>query len=318
MRERALRFDEDLVPFFVRKAHDLVLYRGAVARTRALYRAVIQGGAGDVRHYHVLGGLRGVGEVAFCRVVHPALRHKGEGIHVLALLRLHYGIIYRPPVQARGSARLKAAHVQPQRYEALREMGGVCKAGRSAFLAPFACYYVRIEVYARGYHDRFCLIRIAQSRPHSANGAAAREYLRGFCLKDVQILLLLQRALHGKVVFYLVRLRAQRVHRLALAAVEHTHLQVSRVRVYAHLPAQRVYLAHEVPLGGAAYRGIACHIRYGVGRERHHKRAQRSARQSKSRFNARMTAAYNYCIVTFFHTDILYHFIKKTRKHMRA
>ena len=122
-----------------------------------------------------------------------------------------------------------------------------------------------------------------------------------FRLQNVQVLLLFQRALHCEMILYLVRLSAQRMHRFALAAVEHAHLQISCVRIDTHLPAQSVYFAYEVPLGGAAYGRITSHISNGVRGEGHHQRAQRSARQSQRRFHARMTSAYNYRIVTLFH-----------------
>ena len=182
-------------------------------------------------------------------------------------------------------------------------MRGVCKARRAAFLAPLARDYVRIQINARRHDHGFCKIGIAQSRFDAAHRTVFREYFRRFRLQYIQVLLLFQSALHGQVVLYLVRLRAQRMYRLALAAVEHTHLQIGGVCVDAHLSAQSVYLAHEVPLRRAAYRRIARHIRYRVGRQRHHQRAQGCARQSKRRFNARMASAYDYRIVTLIHSN---------------
>ena len=50
------------------------------------------------------------------------------------------------------------------------------------------------------------------------------------------------------------------MHRRALAAVQHADLQAGLVRVHAHLSAQRVDFADDLPLGYASHGGIARHV----------------------------------------------------------
>ena len=85
------------------------------------------------------------------------------------------------------------------------------------------------------------------------------EDVRRLALYDAQIVGVLQRALYLAVIAVLVRLRAQRLHRGALALVEHAVLQRCFVGIDAHFPAQRVDLAHQMPLRRAADGGVAGH-----------------------------------------------------------
>ena len=83
-------------------------------------------------------------------------------------------------------------------------------------------------------------------------------------LHEKQVFLLLQNVLHIRSVFNSVGLRTQRMHRRALAAVEHTVLNAGRIRRPGHLSAQCIDLSNEVSLGRAADGRIARHIAYSV------------------------------------------------------
>ena len=80
-------------------------------------------------------------------------------------------------------------------------------------------------------------------------------------------------AFYPLVIAALVHLRAQRVHRAALAGVEHAHLDQRIVRGKAHLAAHGVELAYEVPLARAADSRVARHQAHGVEVEREKERA---------------------------------------------
>ena len=58
-----------------------------------------------------------------------------------------------------------------------------------------------------------------------------------------------------------VALRTRTPHRGSLAAVEHSELDAGTVGNNTHLAAQGVNLAHDLPLGDAAYCGITAHLR---------------------------------------------------------
>ena len=84
-----------------------------------------------------------------------------------------------------------------------------------------------------------------------------REDARRLALHDAQIFRVLQNALHLAVVGVLVRLGAEGLHSRPLARVEHTVLQRREVGDNAHLPAEGVYFAHQMPLRRAADGGVA-------------------------------------------------------------
>ena len=99
------------------------------------------------------------------------------------------------------------------------------------------------------------------------------------------------------MVFGFVRLPSQRAHRRALAGVEHTDLQKIGVRGDAHLTAERVYLADEVPLGGAADRGIARHKGDRVQRQRDDEGLVTCAREGEARLNSGVSRTDNYRVI---------------------
>jgi hypothetical protein len=82
---------------------------------------------------------------------------------------------------------------------------------------------------------------------------------------------------HDVVVGVAVALRARRAHRRPLAGVEHPELDAGLVRDDAHLPAERVDLTHQLPLGEAADRGVARHAPDGRRVQHDHRRARARA-----------------------------------------
>ena len=90
-------------------------------------------------------------------------------------------------------------------------------------------------------------------------------------LPDAEIRLLLDDALHFELVGLFVGLGPGAVHRRPLAAVEHAELDARGVDRAAHLAAERVDLADDLPLGHAADGRVAAHLADGVevhGQER--------------------------------------------------
>ena len=260
VRARAFGFQKDLVPFLVGKAHHLVFDGRAVARSRALddariQRRAVQVGADDGVRLFV-----GIGQIAGrLRLRHP-LRQVRKGIDArVAVLPLAFRVVDGAPVHAGGGARLEPPHRKAEVDKVLRQRRGGGEAVGAGALLPFAGDDGAVQVHARGEHGGLGGDDLAVGGAHAAHLPVSGEDLRRLALADGQVGRVFQRLFHAGVVGVLVRLRAQALHRRPLAHVEHAHLQRRLVGIDAHLPAQRVYLAHQVPLGGAADGGVAGH-----------------------------------------------------------
>ena len=131
------------------------------------------------------------------------------------------------------------------------------------------------------------------------------------CLLDAEILLQFKRVLHHFLIPPPVGLRAQRVHRRPLAAVEHTVLYAGFVRRARHLAAQSVQLADEMPLAGAADGGVAGHVADAVHVHREAHRIEAEPRSGESGLDTRVPRTYNGDIA--FSCLIFYHCL--TRKY---
>ena len=83
-------------------------------------------------------------------------------------------------------------------------------------------------------------------------------------LLEAQILLQFKRVLHDLLVAPAIGLGAQGIDGGAFAAVEHAVLDACTVGRTGHFAAERVQLAHELPLAGAADGRIARHIAHAV------------------------------------------------------
>ena len=119
-----------------------------------------------------------------------------------------------------------------------------------------------------------------------------------------------QRLFHQAVIEVFILLPAQRLHRRALAAVEHTHLQKRLVRIHAHFAAQRVDLAHEMPFRRAADRGVARHKGDAVEIEGEHRRFQTRAGEGEGGFAARVPRADHHGVVLSFAVNVHFYFFK--------
>ena len=93
---------------------------------------------------------------------------------------------------------------------------------------------------------------------------------------------------HPLAVRPLVRLRARRPHRRTPAAIEQLELNAGRVDRAAHQPAERIDLANQMTLRGAADRRIARHVRDGVRRQRAEADVRAEARGGVRRLAARV------------------------------
>jgi hypothetical protein len=116
-------------------------------------------------------------------------------------------------------------------------------------------------------------------------------------LFEFQVLLPLQRVLHGEAVELLVRLGAQCLDGGTLACIEHPYLNEGLISVASHLSAEGVYLPDQMPLGRTADGGIAGHQHHIVHVHSKQQRAAAHPGCRQRRLTPRMPRAYNDNIV---------------------
>jgi hypothetical protein len=106
-----------------------------------------------------------------------------------------------------------------------------------------------------------------------------------------------QHGLHGEAVELFIALRPGHLHGRAFAHVEHTYLDRRAVGVAGHLPAEGVYLAHDMALGRPAHRGVARHERHCIQVEREEQSALPHARGSQRRLAPRVPGSHHYYVI---------------------
>ena len=298
---QALRLHEDGVALLVLEAHHLVLDGGAVARAGAVDGAGVHGRAVQVVQDDPVGLRGGVGQVA-ARLVRKARRigEEGEGHDgLVAVLRLHFGKIDGASVDARGGAGLEAADGEAQIHQVLRQR--VCRqqALGAAVPAALANDDAGLQVHARAHDGGAAADLRACGGLHTRHAAVLHENLLDLRLAQVELFAIIHRTAHALLVFLLVGLGAQRVHRRTLAGVEHAALDEHVVDGAAHLAAQRVQLPHQMALRRAADGGIAGHHRQRIQVQRDQQRAVAHARAGQRGLAARVPRADDHRVVSF-------------------
>jgi hypothetical protein len=121
-----------------------------------------------------------------------------------------------------------------------------------------------VEESPGGDHHRARDHRAAVAQPYSAHRLRLpliEDQVHHFRLLDVQIRLRLQHLPHFDPVLPLIALRPRRPDRRPARSVQQAKLDPDRIRNFAHNAAQCIHFPHQVPLGDAANRGIARHLR---------------------------------------------------------
>jgi hypothetical protein len=125
------------------------------------------------------------------------------------------------------------------------------------------------------------------------------DQIHNFRLPDMQPRLRLKHLPHLHAILLLVALRTWTPHRRPARRIEQPELNPNRIGHLAHNPAQRINFAHQVPLGHAAHRRVAAHLRNQVQVHRNQRSLQPHARRGHRRLAPRMTRAHNHHIVLF-------------------
>ena len=128
---------------------------------------------------------------------------------------------------------------------------------------------------------------------------------RNFGLLDSQVRLLLQNLAHAYAIPLLIHLRARRPNGRAATGIQQAELDTDRIRHLAHYATQGIDLPHEVPLGDAANRGIARHLRDEIEIHRHHGGLQAQPGAGARSLAAGMAGADHHDVVILAHVMIV-------------
>src|SRR5439155_866172 len=140
--------------------------------------------------------------------------------------------------------------------------------------------------------DLLALDRRRQKREWDGRRVAALDAKSTVCNAPLEVnALAVERGLHPTAVRYLVRLRARRPDRRPAAPVQQLELNPGCVDRARHQSAERIDLANEMSLCGAANRRVARHVRNRVGAQRAEADANAKARRRIRRLAARVAGA---------------------------
>jgi hypothetical protein len=222
--------------------------------------AVVKRGAVNGREDDLVRARVGVRHVAGDLVLRDALGGEAERARLrVAGLDDEAVVAHCSAVNARRRIGLEAPEFEPRPSQAVREALGRRLADPAARLHGRAAVQHAAQERAGCQDDRLCPAESPVLGPHALHAPAFDDERRGHPLAQGQVLPGFEAALHLAVVGVLVRLCARRVHGRPLARVDHAELHARGVDDLAHLTAQGVYLAHELPFGEAADGGIAAH-----------------------------------------------------------
>ena len=184
--------------------------------------------------------------------------HERKRIDIrIPVLHFAFLIIHRSAVHASGRARFETAHGKADFCQALRQVIGGREAVRTGFLHHAPRDRFAVQVYARAKDYRLAGDNSAVGGFHARAFAVFYQNFACFRLNDTEIFSVFKHPFHFRVIGVFIRLRAERLHRRALADIEHTDLQGGLVRHDPHFPAERVDFADEVSFCRTADRGVA-------------------------------------------------------------
>ena len=243
-----------------------------------------------------------IGEIAFSAGSRYAVGEVRKGLNgIIAHLFFHFIIIDCRALDPRRGTRFEPS----QRKAELGERGGkpVCTAEtRGAFLLRHAADMNQaFEVDSRTQHQCFTGIFHAAGADYARYSAVFCDNIFTFILSNGQVFLLFKRSFHALMVSDLIYLRSWGVYGRPLSEIEHTHLDEGFIGCYAHFAAERVNLAHQMPLARSANRRIAGAERNGIEVQRDAQRPEAHTCAGKRGFNACMPCP-SYDNIKFFCT----------------
>ena len=217
---------------------------------------------------------------------------------LVSLLHLQAGKINARAQHTRGRSCFKAAQAHPQLSQRFRQKRRREQAVRPALIGDISHVDFAAEIGARSEHHAFCGIARTHAR-HCLPGAVfIAEQVHNLALLELQIRLELELMLHDFGIFPPIDLRAQGMHRRALAQIQHSALNGAGVRRLTHFAAKRVNLTHKVALRRSSNGGIARAVAHRVEIDGEDHRAAAEPRGSQGRFNSGVARAdYNHIVL---------------------
>ena len=244
--------------FLVGKAYHFVLYAGAVARSDAVYAAVVKGRKLLVVQYYFFCFRGGIGEVATAFGGGYAVVEIGKRLCVRFAALLHRPRkINRIQTHTRGSTGLEAAHLKPQSNKTFRQTFGVGKPVGTTVANTRADNRPAVEIHAATQHHCLCAVSQFHSRFYHKTAVVLHRDVHNFALSQCKVGRVFDGLFHVYVVLVFVHLRTRRIHRRPFAAVEHAHLQQTFVGIYRHFATKSVYFLDDLTLCRAPYTWIA-------------------------------------------------------------
>ena len=262
---RRYRFEEDGVSILFGELYYLVVDGRAVSGPLSFEPAHVERRLLEVFPYDFVRLGVGAREAAYHAAVDALFAEVREGLRlVYAFLAVERGPVYRVEVEARRRVGAQAAYFEARFFQRVGQLPRGRHAERPGLAAAEAGVYLRGEVRPGREHDARGEERLSRRDFDAARLAVFDYELRRLALVEVEIFLRQERGAVVVAVAPRAALRAQRAHRRALRGVEPAQVLRRVVGRRGALAAERVYLAHDVALRGAAYRRIAGHHRYAV------------------------------------------------------
>ena len=184
MRAESFRLDKNLMPVFVRKTHELVLNARAIARAGGVDLSAVHGGSMQVIENDAVRVRVCIGQIA--RRLLPresAVEKRKRGRRHITVLPLHFVIIERASVHARGRTRFKPLERYAELFERIRERLGAEQARRPAVAHKIPDQNPALHVDAGADHDRATAVGKTFRRDHAGDSSALGQKPARFALR---------------------------------------------------------------------------------------------------------------------------------------
>ena len=293
VRVEALGFDEDLMRIARGKTHDLVLDRGAVARSDAFDDASEERGAIGRAPDNLVCALVGCSDVAreLLRMFARAAEKGKHRMRLIAPLLDHHRVIERATVDSWRRTGLESSHAHGELAQALGQPNRRRIARASAGMLLEADVHLAAKKCADSQHDR-ARAKLDTERCDGATHAPAfDDEIGNFLLKEREIRLILEHRANRLSIERPIGLCSRRAHRRALARIQRAELDARSIGSACHHAAEGIDFLDEMALANAADRRIAAHRAERLDVVRKQERPHAHARRCERAFGAGVAAA---------------------------
>ena len=293
-----LRFQEQLVPVLVGEPDDLGFDAGAVPGPHPFDHAVEHAAPVQVVPDDLMGPGIGVGQVAGHLIPGGDGAHEGEIPHpFIPVLGFHFGVVQGPGIHPGRSPGLEPHELETGFLEGPGELHGGPLADGAGHVGHFPVEDLPPQVRAGAEDHRVGFEHFPGFRFHPLDLAILDQQLVDHQLFHVQVVLVFHHFFHDGVIQGFVCLGPESLYRIALAGVQHPHLDAGFIGCQSHLSSQGVDFPDQMAFGWSPHGRIAGHqgnIVHGQGGQQgllpHPCRCQ-------SRFASGMAGSHHYHII---------------------